>query len=297
MPRTDPATWTLADYERAAGEYCASLPPEHFMEATTQSRQRAITLASLALVSARRPDVQVCNELLVQYPINAHLGQVVPDNMVVLDEEPIQAMGSFNLPFESVQPFWVLEYVSQNSERKDYEENFPKYEQELRVPYYLVFHPEKQDLRLYHHNGVAYDRVTPNPHGPLPIPEIDLEIGLLDGWARFWYQGELLPLPADLQQQLDELKARLEEAERQAERERRKARREKTGREKQKQRADALGQRLNQEKQRADALGQQVNHEKQRADQAEQELQRLRAQLEQLQAPKPSPGKRKKRPS
>jgi hypothetical protein len=46
----------LAYYE-AAQAYLRGLPPEHFMEATSQARQRAITLASLALVHARRPEV------------------------------------------------------------------------------------------------------------------------------------------------------------------------------------------------------------------------------------------------
>jgi hypothetical protein len=36
------------------------------MEAATQARQRAITLACLALVCAVRPDVHLFNELLVQ---------------------------------------------------------------------------------------------------------------------------------------------------------------------------------------------------------------------------------------
>ena len=62
-----------------------SLPLEHFMESTSQSNQRKITFASLALVQARRPDFQLFNELLVQYPLpkSTKFGQVVPDNMVV----------------------------------------------------------------------------------------------------------------------------------------------------------------------------------------------------------------------
>src|SRR5262245_32696335 len=118
MPTINLADWTVEDYDRAAQEYCASLPAEHFMEARQQGAQREITLESLALVKARRPDVHVYNELLVQYPINAHLGQVVPENMVVLSEEKPEPQGSYNLPFEPAPPFWTLEYVSPSSERK-----------------------------------------------------------------------------------------------------------------------------------------------------------------------------------
>ena len=46
-------------------------------------------------------------------------------------------------------------------------------------------------------------------------------VGVLGGWVRFWHLGKLLPLPADLQreldaarQRIDELQQRLEAAER-----------------------------------------------------------------------------------
>jgi hypothetical protein len=78
-------------YEASAQEYLRKLPPEHFMEATSQATQRKITLESLNLVSARRPDFHVFNELLVQYerPGERKPAQVVPDNIVVLSDKPI----------------------------------------------------------------------------------------------------------------------------------------------------------------------------------------------------------------
>jgi Uma2 family endonuclease len=262
------ANWTLEDYERAAREYCARLPLEHFMESMAQSTQRKIAWNSLDLVAARRRSFQVFNELLVQYPINGDLGQVVPDNMVIRSRKKIKSGGSFNLPFESAHPFWVLEYVSPRNERKDYEDSFRKYEQHLRVPYYLLFHPEKQELRLYRHNGVSYDLVAANEHGRFAVPELEVEVGLLDGWARFWYQGELIPLPEDLQKEIDQLREQLEAARTQAVKERRRAERQK--------------RRAQQEKHRA-------QQEKHRADAAEEEVKRLRALLEQGQGKPPGP--------
>jgi Uma2 family endonuclease len=210
-------------YEREAQAYLRSLPPEHFMEATPQATQRTITLESLDLLRARRPDVHVFNELLVQYPVRGRRkpGQVVPDNLVVLTDQPIRAGSSYNLPLEPARPFWVLEYVSKNNPRKDYEDSFRKYERDLKVPYYLVFYPDTQDLTLYRHNRRKYVATKPNRHGRYLIRELDLEVGLLDGWVRFWHQGQLLPLPADLQrdleaarQQITDLRQRLEAAER-----------------------------------------------------------------------------------
>ncbi len=231
MPGGMLVNWTVKDYERAAKAYCAALPLDHFMEATPQSTQRAITLASLELVKARRPDLHLFNELLVQYPINAHVGQVVPDNMVVLTEEEPVARGSYNLPFEPAAPFWVLEYVSPNNPRKDYEDNHKKYERELRVPYYMLFYPEEQDLRLYHHTGLVYEQVEPNAKGRLAIPELQVEVAIRDGWVRYWYRGKLLPLPAELQHELDEVKAQLREEKRRADEEKRRADKEKKKRE------------------------------------------------------------------
>jgi Uma2 family endonuclease len=188
-------------YETAAETYLASLTLENHMEAAAQATQREITLESLALVRAKRPEVQVFNELLVQYPLDANsdkLGQVVPDNMVVIWSEPIKVSGSFNTPYQPAGPYWVLEYVSKHSKRKDYEDNFQKYEQDLRVPFYLIFYPDNQDMTLYKLQKGEYSSVKPNKHGRCPIPKLDLEIGLLDGWVRYWYQKELLPLPGDL---------------------------------------------------------------------------------------------------
>jgi len=200
--------WTIADYDRAADEYLQSLPLEHFMEAIPQSTQRELTLERLAVLRARRPDAQVFNELLVQYFHEGRLRQVVPDNMVRLSKVPTVTKTSFITEHEQVQPFLVIEYVSPNSEGKDYVDSFHKYEQELKVPYCLMFYPSKQDLRLHRHTGVGYQRVTPNAHGRLTISELDLEVALVDAWARYWHRGELLPLPAELLQQLDQERQR-----------------------------------------------------------------------------------------
>jgi Uma2 family endonuclease len=233
------------------------LPLEHFMEATAQATQRAITLASLAQVQARRSDFHVFNELLVQYPRRGQrrLGQVVPDNMVVLSEQPLRATSSFNVPLEPAPPFWTLEYVSKSNPRKDYEDNFQKYERELKVRYYLVFYPDEEELTLYRHNKRRYVTVRPNAQGRYPLPEIELEVAVLDGWVRFWYRGELLPLPADYQRTLDEARRQTTEA---------------------KQRADDEKQRADDEKQRADDEKQRADELQRRLEAAERELAALR---------------------
>lgn len=226
MAITKPRHLLSLAYDKYAEEYLRSLPPEHFMETTGQSTQRKITLESLDLLHARRSEVQVFNELLVQYPYGdePRPHQVVPDNMVVVYDKPIKARGSYKIPLQPVGPFWVLEYVSKESERKDYDENMQKYEHELKVPYYLIFYPDEQELILYRHTKRKYVSVKPNEHGRLALPELELGLGLLGGWCRFWYRGELVPLPSDLlrraevaERRADQEKQRADAAERELE--------------------------------------------------------------------------------
>ena len=201
-------------YELEAEDYLRSLPLEHFMEATPQATHRKITLESLDLVTAVRPDVHVFNELLVQYPRAGMRGmrrqqKVVPDNMVVIHDGPLQVYLSYTTREQPAAPFWVMEYVSKSSRRKDYDDNLDKYEIDLRVPYYLLFQPDVQELTLYRHNGKKYVSVKPNARGRYPVKELELEIALLDGWVRYWFRGELLPLPAELQRERNEARQEL----------------------------------------------------------------------------------------
>lgn len=194
-------------YEWAEQRYLKSLPLEHFMESTPQATQRKITVSSFDLIYVSRKDVQCFNELLVQYPIPGKdpdkPGQIVPDNMVVIHPKPIVATGSYMTPLQPVGPFLVLEYVSKGSVRKDYEINHAKYEKELKVPYYLAFYPDADELTLFRLKDGRYVAVPPDGAGRRAIPELELEVALLDGWVRYWFRGELLPLPGDLLRQLN----------------------------------------------------------------------------------------------
>jgi Uma2 family endonuclease len=201
-------------YARIASDYCSSLPLEHFMESTDQSNQRKITLESLDLVSAKWPEFQVFSELLILYPLtDADLKQptrVCPDNVVIVHDEPIIAKGSFNVPLQPVGPTLILEYVSTGNQRKDYVDNRRRYANDLQVPYYLLFEPEAGKLTVFRLSVKKYVAVKPNAAGRLEIPPLRLEVALLDGWVRFWFDGELLPLPGDLLKERDAARAEIE---------------------------------------------------------------------------------------
>ncbi len=136
--------------------------------------------------------------------------------MVVLSDAPITAVTSYNLPLQPA-PLLVMEYVSQGSQRKDYNQSFRKYERELQVPYYLIYYPDTQDLSLYRLREGRYLSVVPDERGRYAIPELEMELGLVEGWVRYWYQGELLLLPGALQAGLDEARRQAAEAQLRAE--------------------------------------------------------------------------------
>ncbi|MFN4260651.1 MAG: Uma2 family endonuclease [Gemmataceae bacterium] len=277
MTKLTSSPWTAADYEQAAIEYCQGLPLEHFMEAIPAATQRTITLESFDLLSRYRPEVQCFNELLIQYWFGNDLRRVVPDNFARLCDQPLTTEWSFNMELEPVGPLLVLEYVSRSHPRKDYRTNYLRYEQELGVPYYLLFYPERQDLRLHHLVAGTYQRLAPNARGRLEIPELELEVALLDEWVRYWFRGELLELPGALQQKLEQERQRTEQERQRAEQERQRA-------EQERQRAEQERQRAEQEQQRAEQEQQRAEQEQQRRLEVEAENARLRALVEELQA-------------
>ena len=266
-----------------AEKYLRSLPKEHFMEATPQATQRTITLCSFEIIHARRPDIQAFNELLVMYPVGPEkkIGKVVPDNMVVVHSEPIEAEGHFSIQVQPVAPFWVMEYVSKGSVRKDYDKNMRKYQNRLKVPYYLIFYPDNQELSLFRHNGTEYVSVKPDAAELCAIPELEMAVSLVEGWARYWFRGEMIALPADIQHDLDRTRRKLVSVSR--------------ARKKEKRRADAQSKRADEESQKAVLALQKADEESQkarlavqRADEADKRLtevsQRMEAELAKMRA-------------
>jgi Uma2 family endonuclease len=193
---------TLHDYDVMAQEYLESLPLEHFMESTPHATQREVFLASLRVLKLRRPDVHYFSELLVQYPtgvgIAGEIGQVVPDNMIVLGKVPSRDRTNYPAALEPEPPFMVLEYVSPDKPEKDYRDSFAKYQNDLRPKYCVFFDPHKTDLRFYRHDGSRFERLELNDRGRIAVPEIECEFGVHDRWMRIWHRGQLLPLPDEL---------------------------------------------------------------------------------------------------
>ena len=199
-PSSPPDPALFAFYEEEARKYQATLTLEHYMEASDHAHQRKITLETFDVIAQARPDIHCFNELLVQYPLGfgKKLGKVVPDNFVVIHPTPLGSLSNFATALQPAGPFLVLEYVSKHNKRKDYEDNFRRYEKELKVPFYLLSYRDNQELSLFRMGKTKYLTVKPNDAGRLAVPELELEAAILGGWVRFWFRGELVPLPGEL---------------------------------------------------------------------------------------------------
>ncbi|MBA4190873.1 MAG: hypothetical protein C0467_23035 [Planctomycetaceae bacterium] len=187
-----------AMYDESARRYYLSLPIEETIDTLRQANSRKIVLSSFSMMKAKRPDVHCFNELLIEYPgTDGKPGRVVPSNFIVIHPEPIKANNSFDISQQPARPFLALEYVTE-LRRPEFHQNRDKYERELRIPYYLQVYPHDEKFTLFQLRGGHYAAVTPNAAGRYPVPELELEAALLDGWVRFWFRGELLALPGDL---------------------------------------------------------------------------------------------------
>ena len=214
-------------YADDASAYYKTLPMEHFMESVSQSQQRKITLTAFDAIAKLRPEIHCFNELLIQYPIDEapYFKRVCPDNMVIIHDGPINADGSYALSHQPARPFLVIEYISKRSEFKDREDNYSIYERELRVPYYLLCHPEEEDLILFklRPRKLEYATIKPDDRGCYAIPELELEVVMHDGWLRYLFRGDFLEMFGELYVENKEVKAKniKVEAERDREREQR----------------------------------------------------------------------------
>ncbi|MBN9519536.1 Uma2 family endonuclease [bacterium] len=194
-PDPDRARFYAAD----AAWYVKQLPLEHFMESVAQNTQCRITEASFDAIHQTRPDIQCFGELLIQYPIPGKRlpGRVVPDHFVVVHPEPLALDGSFPIELIPARPLFVLEYVSKGNPRKDYDGNLALYEQALAVPYYLLFYPDNEELTLFRLADGKYVAAHPGDSERYAVPELELEVALVDGWVRYWFRGELVAIPAE----------------------------------------------------------------------------------------------------
>jgi Uma2 family endonuclease len=204
-------------------------------------------------------EVYVASDLNLYYDVRHHDWYKRPDWFAVLGVPPFYGTGrelrySYVIWQENVAPFIAVELLSESTEKEDLGKTlrgsqkpptkWEVYEQQLRIPYYVVFSREPKQFHAFQLRKGRYHELTLDEER-FWLPQIQLGLGLWKGnyhgserqWLR-WYDalGRWVSTPVEIE----------------------------------KQRADSEKQRANSETQRADS-------EAQRADSAEAELTRLKA--------------------
>jgi hypothetical protein len=184
-------------YDYAASAYWYVQRHCHDEIGVRRAEQRDITRWSFEVVRGARPDVQPVTNLLIQFPPEEKgvPERVCPDNAVFVHDEPLALRReSYDIPFRPVGPFLVCEY----HEKKPRHDERDLYAQ-LQVPYFLYL--EGDALALFAFLNDGYAAVAKSAHGRFAIPELELEVALHDGWVRYWFRGELVPLPGEVLKQ------------------------------------------------------------------------------------------------
>jgi Uma2 family endonuclease len=219
--------------------------------------REALELAGLILESALiASNFGLCAKVADKVVVKA------PDWVYVPTVKPLpagEARRSYTPQAEGDVPSIVMEFISV-TEGGEYSFNphYPYgkwhfYEQILKVPTYIIFHPQIRVLEVYTLVDGRYQQVAPDENQRFWIESLGLFLGMWIGrkadftgcWLRWWNQsGNLLLWGSELIEQ-------------------------------EKQRAEQEKQRAEQEKQRAE-------QEKQRAEQEKQRAERFAAQLRSL---------------
>ena len=185
-----------------------------------------------------------------------------PDWVYIPSVEPLKdsvIRRSYTPNAEGDRPLIVMEFISE-TEGGEYSINphYPYgkwyfYEQILRVPIYVIFHPKTSCLDIYRLTDGKYQRQELGADGRIWLGEIGLFLGVWQGkkaeittnWLRWWGRDGNLLLWG--QESLDLERQRLAE-------ERQKTEQEKQRADQEKQRAEQEKQRAEQEKLRAEKL-------------------------------------------
>ncbi|MFK0732570.1 MAG: Uma2 family endonuclease [Gloeotrichia echinulata GP01] len=146
-----------------------------------------------------------------------------PDWFLVLGVSRAQQQTDMRLSYvvwqEAIAPFLVVELLSPGTEAEDLGQTVRDakkpptkwlvYEQNLRVPYYIVFDRYHNRLRVFQLTGTRY-QAAPVPEQKFWFPELELGLGVWSGsyqqteglWLR-WYdaQGNWIATPEERAQQ------------------------------------------------------------------------------------------------
>ncbi|PIG95140.1 hypothetical protein CSQ79_01330 [Gloeocapsopsis sp. IPPAS B-1203] len=99
-------------------------------------------------------------------------------------------------------PNLVIELLSSSTAKVDKGAKKTLYQEVWRVPEYYWFHPDTLEFAGFRLVGGGYEVIAPTDSGNLPSEQLGLELGIHEQQLRwFTAQGDLIPLPEEVERQ------------------------------------------------------------------------------------------------
>lgn len=184
--------------------------PDEPVESNLQPLLAAALRESLALAGLIIESLLIASNFGLCAKVGDKTVVKAPDWVYVSSVNPIpegEIRRSYTPHLEGKIPSIVMEFISE-TEGGEYSINpyYPYgkwyfYEQILKVPIYVIFHPKDAQLDVYRLVSGKYEKQSPNQHQRYWIDEINLFLGIWQGkkdemtanWLRWWdEQGNLL---------------------------------------------------------------------------------------------------------
>jgi Uma2 family endonuclease len=125
-----------------------------------------------------------------------------PDFFVVLDTERKTRKSWVVWAEDGKYPNLIVEILSKSTAKIDRELKKQLYQDTFRTPDYFWFDPETQELAGFHLVDGKYQPLNPNPQGHLWSEQLQLNVGIHNGFLRFFTpSGELIPVPIEIVEQ------------------------------------------------------------------------------------------------
>jgi hypothetical protein len=247
------------------------LPPDFFLpdepvESNLQPLLAAALRESLELAGLILESVLIATNFAICATVNEKTVVKAPDWVYVPAVKPFPAgeiRRSYTPCSEGDRPTIVMEFVSATDGGEySFNPHYPYgkwyfYEQILKVPTYVIFHPQLQVLEVYSLVDGKYQPDAPDEDRRFWIESLGLFLGTWNGkkadyegcWLRWWddsgnlilWGGELLQLE---RQQVEQERQRAEQERQRAEQERQRAEQERQRAEQAEEKSVRLAQRL-----------------------------------------------------
>jgi Uma2 family endonuclease len=214
-------------WRRPIADLCAPIAPEGIysdeppMETFVHYKTGTLLFVSLEWLWRDRHDFFAAGNLTIYFSPTQLKSEDFrgPDFFVVLGTHREPLRKSWVVWDEGGKyPDVIVEVLS--SSTKDVDRGLKKqtYQDVFHTPEYFLFDPETKELTGYELVGGKYQPLAPDPAGRLRSDELDLLLGIHEGYLRFFLpSGELVPAHEELGQENIELKVEVKEEARRAE--------------------------------------------------------------------------------